>query len=367
MKNDKNGKLIDAVGGIGEDLVKEAEAYDGARRRTGMIVRIASVAAVFVLAAVLLPLLFTMPRENGTVQPGKDLTPVLNPVSTGNDVEDRTSGSRAALPEELRGVSVRASESKGKIISTSEHFIIETEKSCETGTITEYLNLSPKTNYSITKLSGNSFEVVPEAESLYPGTVYRLSFGNPDNPAASYSFQTDSELIVKSMLPADMSEDVPVNTGIEIVFSEKLGDVDLGSLVSIEPAAECDYMLYPDGRTVAVIPKKQLEYATVYTVTVSDSAVSSTGKKLAESRTARFYTELSEKAALDYPFYVNIEKTNGRDSVNWNYYYYGSDEMIFSSDEDLVIAFSSWSSVAPNGTKKAAAELAEAQFLTGLK
>lgn len=70
---------------------------------------------------------------------------------------------------------------------------------------------------------------------------------------------------VQSVLPDDKTTGVPVNTGIEITFSDK-GYADIDSLFSITPDVKGKFERH--GKTVVFVPGNELKYSTVYTVTL---------------------------------------------------------------------------------------------------
>ena len=69
---------------------------------------------------------------------------------------------------------------------------------------------------------------------------------------------------VQSVLPDDQTVSVPVNTGIEITFSDRVSDID--SLFSVSPDVKGRFEKH--GKTVVFVPEKELSYKTVYTVTL---------------------------------------------------------------------------------------------------
>lgn len=331
MKNDKSKKIFFAVNGIGDDLVNEAESYDVRRERARKLRKFSAVAASFVLVVAIALTAVLVSRGNGNETVNHDPTPIV--IDTSGVM---TVGSRATLPDELKGVSVRAENVEGRMVSASENFIIETGVPCDVDVVAEYMTLSPKTNYSLTKVSETEFKVSPTSGTLFPGTVYNFTFGDPENPAASYAFQTETDFLVKHVLPADMETEVPVDTGIEITFSEALVKCDYSSIVKIEPQVKCSYELYPDGKTLAVIPDKSLDYGTVYKVTVAAGAASSSGKALSADVSASFMTEKSEKYSGG-ELVVNVR--NGSSYGNRQYIYAYTDEFIYASGEDVSISY----------------------------
>ncbi|MBR0303126.1 MAG: hypothetical protein IJQ80_04700 [Clostridia bacterium] len=199
MKDNKDRKMFDAVGGIGDDLIDEAEHCDAKSARAKRIMRFSAIAASFVIVAVaaVLVIFNRAPKNVGE----KVAALPSEPIVFSEDAA--LAGARMTLPEELRTVSVRAESAAGKVIPTGDSFIVTTGAGCDAETLAEYMSVTPKTALSVTKLSDGEFKVSPAAGALFPGTVYNVSFGDKERPAASYTFQTESELVIKSILPAD--------------------------------------------------------------------------------------------------------------------------------------------------------------------
>lgn len=335
MKNDRSKKLFDAVNGIGDDLIDEAASYDAKRERARKIRRYGAVAATFVIIAAVAVMVIMKQNKNNIA---KDAAPA-EPIVFGEERDAASAGS--ALPAALRNVKVRASESEGKIIGTGDSFIVETAQDCDVDVLTDNINISPKTNVSITKKSPGSFEIAPASGKLFPGTLYNISFGDPDNPVSSYTFQTENEFFVKSVLPANEGTNVPVNTGIEITFSDAVGDVDFEDYISVEPSVGLEFKLYPSGRVLAAVPTQDLEYGTVYKVTVGKGIASLSGKVTAEDTIVTFRTELDTKyASGEARLYIATSKDRAYTSYNNYRYSFNGEDYIFSSGDALSINYS---------------------------
>ncbi len=332
MKNDKSKKLFDAVDGIGDDLLREAASYDARRVRRNRFIRYGAVAALFVMiSAVALTLVL---RKGDTATNGAPVVPI---EFSGNEVYSATAGT--SLPDALKSVSVRTN-TDGKIIPTSENFIIETSDKCDSETVAQYMNISPKMNVSLTKNSDTEFVVTPSSGTLFPGTVYNISFGDPDNPASSFSFQTESEFFVKSVLPADMSTSAPVDTGIEITFSEAIDEATVKGAITIEPSVDFEYELYSNGKVLAIIPDDDLEAGTVYKVTVAQSVKSASGRGLKEEKAVSFRTALSAKEDdSDSSIYISTSKYYPSEYGNFRYSV-NREEYVYSEGDGVAVSFS---------------------------
>ncbi len=193
------------------------------------------------------------------------------------------------LPTPLRKVGVTAAKAEGKLIAADESFIIQTDGDISANELTQYVTLSPAVGYTVAKLSANKFELTP-AVNLASGKVYRLLVGDRDNPAYSFAFQTEAALTIKSVLPADEAFNVPVNAGIEIEFSDSVYGNDFGKYITVSPAVDGYFALYPDGKTVAFVPNRGLDANKIYIVTVGKGITCASGKTLEEERVFAFRT-----------------------------------------------------------------------------
>lgn len=302
MKKDKNGKRIfSAMDGIGDDLINEASAYKAEEKskNTGEKKRSAGFFQGWrryatVAVALLLVTAITVVAIIGAASSVKKPAVAYKPEGILLSGDAYAVDGLADVPDELKSVSVTADGTDSRLISTAASFRITTCGACDVDTLAKYVTVTPSTYMSVTQVSDTVFDLKPAEDGLVPGTVYRVMVGNPENPVSSYAFQTESNLIVKSVLPTDKAENVPLNTGIEIYFSDSVKTADLESFVSVSPEVKGEWYRYPDGRTVAFVPTDKLAPNTVYTVTVEPGIESATGKKLEKETVSYFRTEAEE-------------------------------------------------------------------------
>lgn len=105
-----------------------------------------------------------------------------------------------------------------------------------------------------------------------------------------------AELKVTSVLPEEHAVDVPVNTGIEITFSER-NYSDIDSLFSISPEVKGTFQRH--GKTVVFVPDEELAYATVYTVTLKAGVKSTATGAVTGSDTVFSFETRSRENAKD--------------------------------------------------------------------
>lgn len=195
-----------------------------------------------------------------------------------------------ALPEALSQLSISPDgETDSRIIDCSQTFLIETAGKIDEETLRQYVRIQPEAELCFTRCSDTSYTVTP-ASPLNADTVYRFTVGDADRPAGSFAFQTRRETVVKSVLPADQAENVPTNTGIEAVFSDRVECDDFAAHFSITPSVEGSVSRYPDGKTLVFVPDKPLEANTEYTVTIRAGVRGEGGLETASDRVFRFRT-----------------------------------------------------------------------------
>lgn len=107
--------------------------------------------------------------------------------------------------------------------------------------------------------------LVEPSSPLLPNTLYRFRLTREDKPDITWVFQTAETFQITSTLPRNEATNVPVNTGIEITFSQE-GYADLGSHFAISPMVEGKWQYFGD--TAAFVPNSPLTYETIYTVTI---------------------------------------------------------------------------------------------------
>ncbi len=348
-ERDESFRMLSSVGDIGDDLVQEANdflespAEEGTVRtsetgntkkksrfssffrshRAGLI---AASLAVVLLAGVLIPVfLLNKPTDEPSDKPNPAVSddPVIDPIQPSYNSDVYTE-----VPDALRQLTVTAESEdgepvSGRIIPTKSVLRVQTSSACDTDTLTDFVRVSPSVPLSVTKESDTSFRLQPAGTAFAPDTVYRLTVGDPENPDASFAFQTASEPHIQYVLPADRRTGVPVSTGIEIYFSEavRAGTSDLPSYFSITPDVEGFFQISTDGKTVAFVPEQNLAYDTVYTVTVGSGLTGVSGKPITDGKTFSFRTvsEESKKASVDFSASVYDAFTNRAQGV-WTVY-----------------------------------------------
>lgn len=175
--------------------------------------------------------------------------------------------------------------------------------------------------------------VAVAAVMVLSGTnVFAVSSGNARSASAGVGDGAETEKIfgVSSVFPDDRSSFVPVNTGIEITFNDRYY-ADIDGLFSITPEVSGKFERH--GKTVAFIPDSELEYASVYTVTLGAGVKNTvTGEATSEDVSFSFETRSKEDAKdiddqknLSWSIYLNNEyaelPSDEAPRVSLSYYY----------------------------------------------
>lgn len=150
------------------------------------------------------------------------------------------------------------------------------------------ITISPETEFSISKKAENEYTLTP-LSSLKPKQVYSIDFSDKENSISySWAFQTRDDFYVTATLPRHQATYVPVNTGIEVTFSQKEMN-DLSEYFEISPQTEGRFEIHKN--TVAFVPTYKLAYDTIYTITVKTGFSQKNGLSLSEDTVFSFQTE----------------------------------------------------------------------------
>lgn len=201
--------------------------------------------------------------------------------------------------------SVEATASSEAGVEANTQFLIKSKTAIlETESLRASIIWSPATEFDLTKVSDYEFILTPAA-SLEDKKVYKLEIASEyinDNGLTvenknSWAFQVKDVFKVVSSIPADKSNNVPVNTGIEFNFSsEDIKGFEQAFSISPQVAGRFE----KHGRTMVFVPENPLATGTVYTISLAASVSrGETGEKLAEAKKISFETQADNQGAAD--------------------------------------------------------------------
>lgn len=279
------------------------------------IIRHTYVITAVLCIALLMPLIvgcsLTIKPKSGVADSQKDDSG--DPVNSDTDGKFAFTGSPykteyliPGLPDALSSVQITADKTNNGYAAPDTAFTVRTASSIEADELRKYIHVTPSFSFDLKEKAENTFTVKPDSV-LDSDALYRFTVGDLLRPQSGFVFQTDSALIIKSVLPADLALYVPVNTGIEITFSEPLAaGTDIENHFTVTPEVEGEYMTYPDGRTYVFVPRERLAENSVYSISVTGVMTSVSGKTLSADLKTSFRTS-SETASENREVMFSLE------------------------------------------------------------
>jgi len=207
-------------------------------------------------------------------------------------------------------LTVKAVESDKYGIDPEKGFLLASTVPLAEDTLKTGLKITPSFSYKLVKQAkGLEYKIIPE-QPLKANTVYTIAFDpeQADREDWSWAFQTKGEFRVMGSLPRHTSTYVPLNTGIEIIFSHKGFDLEqVKDYLSISPAVEGT--LEKHDKTLVFVPK-QLQPATAYTVTLRKGLpLRDSDQTLAEDYSFSFETEPEAEQTVTFSFDLDTSLT----------------------------------------------------------
>ena len=254
----------------------------------------------------------------------------------------------AGLPAGFATISLTAENSAAKgIVAADSSFIITTEEPVSEEDLVENLHLmavgyGKELGYTV-ETTSDGYRLTPQG-TMRADSLYRFVVGDVENPYASFVFQTESELVVKSVYPADRVVDVPVNTGVEIALSEAVATSMVEVIedyITITPAADGEFRLYPDGKTIVFVPATGLAENTVYTIAVEQGLSGISGNVMAKPFVSQFRTGVDtsrNEKSIDLQLQnKDLAVTTGNTAELSFFCWYGRDMKLSFNDAKLNI------------------------------
>ena len=193
---------------------------------------------------------------------------------------------------------LEAAEQDTAGVAVSSSFILKSSKDIPAGDIKKIVKFSPEVEFSVKDLGNNRFELKPTDE-LNSNVVYKVNIEEgPADREYAWAYQIKAPFIVVSSTPADKTNAVPTNSGIEITFNRE-NLIDPEKYFSIDPAVPGSFEQY--GRTLIFKPSKTLEAGRIYNVTVKRGLEAKGSEDiLNEDHTFKFQTGSGEYGNPDH-------------------------------------------------------------------
>ena len=191
--------------------------------------------------------------------------------------------------------SVEATEIDSIGVESTTAFLIKSKSLVDAGLLEKNVSLLPEAEFDLKKIDDQNFRLTPK-EPLQGKQVYNVRITSAymvgeekQERDYSWAFQVKDNFKVLQTLPRNEATSVPLDTGIEITFSQD-NFVDYEGSVMIDPVTEGRFEKH--GRTLVFVPNNPLTAGTIYTVTVGKGlALDGSDKRLDGDHVFRFETD----------------------------------------------------------------------------
>lgn len=216
------------------------------------------------------------------------LIPPTGPSPTPTPTPIDWHGQPVTVDEPVFSMRAEIADSIGVTLTTP--FLITSKEALPLNQVRNSLSAQPEFNYQLSQINDTTVKLIP-SQTLTPDTIYRFHLTNgfaKSGESCQWAFQTKKTFKVTSSLPRDKVGNVPIDTGLEITFShENYQDPSL--FFGVTPTVEGSFERHK--KTAVFVPKK-LEYATIYTVTISkELGLAESNETLASNYTFQFETQ----------------------------------------------------------------------------
>jgi len=233
-------------------------------------------------------------------------------------------------PTALGDIDITAIDSTKAGVAIYSGFLITSEVQ----TLTEehlyaYLSVRSGEDFTLEAQPDNAF-LLRFDENLANNQVFNFVYSPPGRQVASHAFQTKDIFRITATTPANNTHEVPVNTGIEITFSQELiGNFEEAFV--IVPMTEGRF--FRRGNTYIFTPAS-LDSDTTYTITIQCGLESVTGEVLAEKYTFSFTTQWGEMAQSPFSISGDVYET----FLPWNEVFIALDIFSGFSGRDFYVS-----------------------------
>ena len=180
--------------------------------------------------------------------------------------------------------------SKSGIDSLSS-FILTIPDEASIESFAQFITIDNHPDPLITPKGENEYLVTP-AISLAHNSLYVFRMSRDEENDITWAFQTAKKFQITSVFPANQSTYVPINTGIEITFSDE-GYTLIDDFFSISPNVSGKFRYHKN--TAIFVPESNLDYETIYTVTIKAGIrLEGTDEVLTEDIVYAFETEAEQ-------------------------------------------------------------------------
>ena len=192
-------------------------------------------------------------------------------------------------------------------VSPDSDYILKSKEPVNTKLIKENLKVEPNIDYNLHQVSDTEWKIDlknnPPTDTLVKfvlATSYEAE-GQAKESDYSWVFQVKNSFKILNSLPRHQSTNVPLNTGIEIMFSHD-NFTEWEKYFSISPTVAGTFEKH--SRTLVFVPKELLKEKTIYTVTLKpELTLADSNEKLIEEYQFSFETESRLKNQYDNNYF----------------------------------------------------------------
>ncbi len=265
----------------------------------------------------------TAGTENTAAAENGEITTAATSAMQADEVQER----EAVFYESSQIESVTADKTKGRLVETATSFSIVTKNDMEASSLQNIISVTPKVKFKIDKIANNNFKL--ELSDPFPeNSMAVISQIDEDGEAVyKWAFQTDGRFEKKEFYPADGSDYVSVDSGIEITFTAPVNAEGAENYFEITPDIKGSFQAHRS--TLYFIPSEKFAPNTLYSVKLKKEFSSADGIALSEdisfsfetnngdSRTYCYTSEMSETFIKGDPVVVEVYCSEGIEKKNF--------------------------------------------------
>ena len=190
-------------------------------------------------------------------------------------------------------------------VDTLSEFRLVSQKPIEGSQIKSLLKITPAEKYDLKKVADTEYKI-KFAKELSKDKIYKFEITDVNNSTQktnqSWAFQIKGTFRIIQTLPKNEATYVPLNSGIEFVFSnENFKSDGIEKYIEINP--KLDGRFEKHNRTLVFVPKT-LKPRTLYTVTVKKGIpLEGSSEVLGENKVFQFETEAEKNYSNQSPFF----------------------------------------------------------------
>ncbi|MDR1689870.1 MAG: Ig-like domain-containing protein [Clostridiales bacterium] len=243
-------------------------------------------------------------------------------------------GNFTVLPSAVSDISIIPLNSTPQGVAANSQFEITTG-GVSMDELKSYLSVKSGETFTLTKQEKDSENtyLLSFDTTLKHNKIYNLIYSPPEKTPSSYAFQTEDTFRIVGTTPDTNTYGVPVNSGIEVVFSHEITG-NFSDYFSVTPNVNGEFKQV--GARYIFVPEK-LNYGTSYTASIKPGITSENGDKLASGYDFTFNTEWSDSSSSQKG--IEISGKSHETFLPWDDVYAGiyAEDSLLSADYSVTV------------------------------